>query len=137
MENPVPLGVAAEMVTVDPPVLVRVSERFLLLPTWTLPKARLVGFDDSVPCVTPVPESGMLRLGLDPLEVMATLPLAAPAAAGANFTENDVLCPAVKVAGKVNPLRLKPVPLALAAEIVRVDPPELVSVSERVVLVPS
>jgi hypothetical protein len=91
IENPVPLGVAAGIVTVDPPVLVRVSERFVLLPTCTLPKARLVGFDASVPCVTPVPDSAMLKLGFDPLEVMLTLPLAAPAVVGANFTENDVL----------------------------------------------
>jgi len=137
MENPVPLGEAEEMVTVDPPVLVRVSERLVLLPTCTLPKARLVGLAVSVPCVIPVPERGMLRLGFDPLEVMLTLPLAAPAVVGANFTENEVLCPAVKVTGRVSPLKLKPVPLALAAEIVRVDPPELVSVSERVVLLPS
>ena len=79
----------------------------------------------------------MLRLGFDPLEVMVTLPLAAPAVVGANFTEKVVLCPAVKVAGRASPLKLNPVPLALAAEIVRVDPPELVSVSDKVVLLPS
>jgi hypothetical protein len=91
MEKPVPLTVAAEMVTVDPPVLVRVSERFVLLPTCRLPKARLVGLAVSVPWATPVPESAMLRLGFDPLEVRVTLPVAAPAAVGANFTENEVL----------------------------------------------
>ena len=56
-----------------------------------LPKARLVGVAVSAPGATPVPERGILRLGLDPLEVMVTLPLAAPAVVGANFTENDVL----------------------------------------------
>ena len=132
-----PLGVAAERVMVDPPVLVRVSERFALLPTCTLPKARLVGVAVSAPGATPVPERGILRLGLDPLEVMVTLPLAAPAVVGANFTENDVLWPAVKVTGRVRPLRLNPVPVALAAEMVRVDPPVLVRVSDRVVLLPS
>ncbi len=76
-------------------------------------------------------------MGLDPLEVMVTLPLAAPAVVGANFTEKVVLCPAVKVTGRASPLKLKPVPLALAAEIVRVDPPELLRVSERLVLLPS
>jgi hypothetical protein len=49
MENPVPLAVAAEMVTVVPPVLVMVSDKFALLPTCTLPKARLVGLAVSVP----------------------------------------------------------------------------------------
>lgn len=84
----------------------------------------------SVPGVTPVPESGMLRLGFAPFEVMLTLPLAAPLAVGANSTVKDVLCPAFSVTGTVSPLRLKPLPLALAAEMVRVVPPEFVSVSE-------
>jgi hypothetical protein len=47
MENPVRLGVAEEIVRVDPPVLVGVSDKFVLLPTWTLPKARLVGLATS------------------------------------------------------------------------------------------
>ncbi len=79
------------MVTDDPPVLVTVSDRFVLLPTCTLPKARLVGLAVSVPGVTPVPESAMLKLGFDPFDVMDTLPLAAPLALGANCTVNDVL----------------------------------------------
>ena len=56
-----------------------------------MPKARLVGLAVNVPCVTPVPERGMLKLGFDPLEVTLMLPLAAPAAVGENFTENEVL----------------------------------------------
>ncbi len=102
-----------------------------------MPKARLVGFAVSVPGVTPVPESGMLRVGFDPLEVMVTLPLAAPAAVGAKSTENDVPCPAVRVMGRVSPLKLKPVPLAEAAEMVMVDPPVLVRVPGRLVLLPT
>jgi hypothetical protein len=90
-----------------------------------------------VPGATPVPESAMLRLGFDPLEVMVTLPVAAPAAVGANSTENEVLWPAVRVTGRDRPLKLNPVPLALAAEMVRLDPPVLVRVSDRVALLPS
>ncbi len=82
----------------------------------------------NVPCVTPVPESGMLRLGSDAVEVMLTLPLAAPAEVGLNNTENDVLWPAVKVTGRVRPLKVNPVPVALAAEMVMVVPPVLVRV---------
>jgi len=67
---------------------------------------------------------------LAPLEVTLILPLAAPLAVGANSTVNDVLCPAFNVTGTVRPLRLNPLPLAVAAEMVRVDPPELVSVPE-------
>jgi hypothetical protein len=62
---------------------------------------------------------------------MLMLPLAAPLAMGANSTVNDVLCPAFNVIGRVQPLRLNPLPLAAAAEMVRAVPPELVSVSER------
>ena len=79
------------MVRLDPPVLVRVSDKFALLPTCTLPKARLVGFGVNVPWVTPVPESGMLRLEFEPVEVMLTLPLAAPLVLGLKSTVNDVL----------------------------------------------
>ena len=70
----------------------------------------------------------MLRLGFAPVEVMLTLPLAAPLAVGENSTVNDVLWPAVNVKGRVSPLKLNPVPLAAAAEMVTDDPPELVSV---------
>jgi len=59
---------------------------------------------------------------------MLTLPLAAPLAVGENSTVNDVLWPAVNVKGRVSPLKLNPVPLAAAAEMVRLVPPELVSV---------
>src|SRR5271157_517796 len=125
------------MVTDDPPVFFSVSDKLALLPTWTLPNARLVGLAVSVPCVTPVPESAMLKLGFESLEVMLTLPLAAPLVVGENSTVNDVLWPAVKVKGKDKPLKLNPAPLAVAAEIVRLDPPELVSVSDKVVLLPT
>jgi hypothetical protein len=41
--NPEPVAVAAEIVTLAPPVFVRVSVRDALLPVFTLPKLRLVG----------------------------------------------------------------------------------------------
>ena len=104
MENPAPVTLACEIVTDDPPVLVSVSERFARLPTCTLPNARLAGFALNVPGVTPVPESGMVNVELDPLEVMVTLPLTAPAAAGANFTVNEVVWFAFNVRGSVRPL---------------------------------
>ncbi len=71
----------------------------------------------------------MLKLGFEPLEVMLTLPLAAPLVVGEKSTVKEVLWPAVNVKGKDRPLRLNPLPLALAAEIVRFDPPVLVRVS--------
>jgi hypothetical protein len=71
----------------------------------------------------------MFRLGLAPLDVMLTLPVAFPAVVGANRTVKVVLWPAVSVKGKVNPLMVNPVPVAAAAEIVRLVPPLLVNVS--------
>jgi hypothetical protein len=68
---------------------------------------------------------------------MLTLPLAAPLAVGLKTTVNVVLWPADNVKGKASPLKLNPVPLAVAAETVRLDPPVLVSVSDKLVLLPS
>jgi len=102
-----------------------------------VPNAKLVGFADKVPCETPVPESGMLRVESDPLEVMVTLPLAAPMAVGENNNVKEVLWPAPNVKGRLKPLTLNPLPLALAAEIVKLVPPELVSVSVSDFEVPS
>lgn len=135
--NPVPVTDAAEIVRLVPPLFVKVSDWVLLLPTCTLPKAMLAGFGDNPPWVTPVPESGMLKVGLEPLEVIVRLPLTAPAADGANFTVNDVLCPAFSVRGRVSPLKLKPEPVAEAAEIVTLVPPLLVRVSDCVPLLPT
>ena len=135
--NPVPLAVAAEIPRLVPPELVSVTDKLVLLPTCTLPNARLAGFAVSVPCVTPVPVSGMLKLGFAPLEVMLTLPLAAPLAVGEKCTVKDVLWPAFSVTGGASPLTLNPLPLAGAAEIVRLDPPVLVSVSDKLELLPT
>jgi len=133
----VPLAAAAEIVRLVPPVLVRVSVSDFEVPTWMLPKARLVEFAVRAPCVTPVPESGMLKLGFAPFEVTLTLPLAAPLAVGEKSTVKDVLWPAANVKGKVSPLKLNPVPLAAAAETVRLVPPELVRVPDKLVLLPT
>jgi hypothetical protein len=73
-------------VTLEPPVLVNVSDRDCLLPTVTLPKLRLVGFAPSAPDATPEPDNGMLREGLEAFEVIVTLPLTLPADAGVNVT---------------------------------------------------
>ena len=71
------------MVTLDAPVLVTVSDNVCLVPSSTLPKPRLVGFDSNAPTDTPVADSGIVSVGLDPFEVTVTLPLALPATVGA------------------------------------------------------
>jgi hypothetical protein len=79
----------------------------------------------------------MVKLGFEPLEVMLMLPLVAPLAVGLKSTVKDVLWPAVNVTGRVSPLKLNPLPLAAAAEIVRLVPPVLLSVSDKLVLLPT
>src|SRR5260370_19625355 len=91
--NPVPLAVAAEIMRLDPPELVSVSDKVVLLPACTLPNARLVGVAASAPCVTPVPESGRLKLGFAPSEAILTLPVAGPLVFGEKSTGDDALWP--------------------------------------------
>lgn len=135
--NPVPLAAAAEIVRLDPPVLVRVSDRLVLLPVCTLPKARLVGFGDSVPWVAPVPESGMDSVALLALELMVKVPLAAPAAVGVKTALKVALCPALSVAGRPGPVKLNPLPLAAALLMVTLSPPLFVTVTGTVLLLPT
>ena len=129
--KPAPLIPTCEIVTLEPPVLVIVPDRAWLLPTVTLPKLRVVGFDPSAPGVTAVADNGMVRVGFEAVEVMVTLPVTLPADTGVNVTVNAALWPAVSVAGVVIPLRLNPVPVIPTCEIVTLDAPVLVNVSER------
>ena len=84
MLNPAPLADAAEIVTLFPPLLVKLPDRVLLPATCTVPKAMLVGFDVRDPWLKPVPESDTFRFGFEPFEVIVTDPLAAPAVEGLN-----------------------------------------------------
>jgi hypothetical protein len=80
----------------------------------------------------PVPESATLRAEFEALDVMARLPLALLPEVGAKETLRLALCPGFKVIGKVRPLALNPEPVALAAEIVTLVPPEFVMLSAKV-----
>ncbi len=85
------MAVACEMVTLDPPELVSVSDAVWLAPVWTLPKLTLDGLAVSDPAVTPVPESATESVELEALLVTLRLPLTAPLACGANATLKLVL----------------------------------------------
>src|SRR5580704_10519333 len=111
--NPEPLAATAEIVTLDPPVLVTVSDKVCFTPTSTLPKLRLVGFDPRAPAATPLPDNGIFNVEFDAFEVMAMLPVTAPAAAGVKETVNVALWPPVRVTGAVIPLMLNPAPPAM------------------------
>src|SRR6266851_5113604 len=71
------------------------------------------------------------------LLVMEALPLALPVAEGANCALKVVLPPAASVSGTDKPVMLKPVPEALAAEIVTLAVPELLNVRVCVPLLPT
>ena len=64
------------------------------------------------------------------------MPLAPLPEVGAKVTLRLALWPGFKVIGKFMPLALNPEPVALAAEIVTLAPPELVRVSASVVVLP-
>src|SRR5712692_6027104 len=136
--KPAPVTVTPEMVTLEFPLLVSVTGNPLLPPTFTLPKLRLVGLAPSKNvATTPVPLKARVRGEPGALLVMETLPLALPAAEGANCALNVVFCPAASVSGTDKPAMLKPVPKALAAEIVTLAVPELLNVMVCVPLLPT
>ena len=108
------LVLAAVTVTLAP-LAERVPLPLPLVPTVTLPTLSVEGLALNWPtAAVPVPESEMVSVGLEAFEPMVTLPLALPAEPGVKVTENVVLCPEVSVSGVLIPLRLKPVPLAVA-----------------------
>ncbi len=114
------------------PLAVRIPVAVPLVPSTTLPAAT-VAVAVSCPAVTvPVPVKGIVSEGLEPVEVTVTLPLALPAVTGAKVTLKVALCPAVSVAGVEIPVTEKPVPLLATFEIVRVEPPVLVTVSDNI-----
>ena len=127
--KPVPLAEAAEMVRLEPPELVKVSVRVFDAPTATFPKLKLAGLGVIWPCVTPAPDSGTLSVGLFASEVIARFPVLLPEDVGEKIALNVVLCPAARVAGRFGPVKLNPVPVAAAAEIVTVTPPIFVIVT--------
>jgi hypothetical protein len=94
------------------PLAVRLPDAVPLVPTTTLPRPRVVEATVSCPAAAvPVPDIGIVSVGLDAVEVMVRLPLAFVADCGANVTLKLALWPAVSVSGAVIPLRLNPVPL--------------------------
>ena len=126
-----------EIVTLEPPVLVTVSDSEEFLPTITLPKSRLVGLDDRVPAETPVPDNGRVSVESEASETIVTAPVVAPAAWGANATVKFVLWEGFSVSGAVIPLIWNPVPLTETCEMLTLDSPEFVRVTVCVCCAPT
>src|SRR5579859_5147602 len=87
-------------------------------------------------CWTPLPASEITAGEFVALLATDTLPLTLPAADGAKATFNVAVCPAAMTVPLDTPLSLKPAPLVAAPEIVTLEFPEFVSVTERVLLEP-
>ena len=82
-----------------------------MLPTFTLPKGRLVGFALSAPGVTPVPDTAIVSVGFAAFEETVTVPLTLPLAVGVNVTVKVALLDAATVAGVEMPLIANTAPL--------------------------
>ena len=128
--NPGPEIPTFETVMLDPPVFVIVSDSDLFPPTLTLPKLRLVGLAANAPGVTPVAETGIVRVEFVAVELTLIFPVTAPAEVGANDTVNVALCPPLSVSGVAIPLTLKPLPVIRTCDTVTLEAPVLVMVSE-------
>jgi len=135
--KPVPLIATFEIVTVEPPVFVIVSDNGSLLPTCTVPKLRLAGFALNAPTDAPTPASVMVKVGFGASEVIVTLPLAAPVDVGPNVTVNVALCDTFNATGVDMPLTLNPLPVAAICEMLTVDALLLVSVTVWLLCVPT
>ena len=64
-------------------------------------------------------------------------PVAVPVAAGAKSALKDFLLPGFRVSGSESPLRLSPAPVAVAAEMVRLAVPVLVSMTGKALVSPT
>jgi len=119
--KPVPVTVTCEMVKLAVPVFFRLIGCELLVPTVTLPKFTVVGVTEISGCVA-VPDSEITVGEVGALLVMEMLPLALPAAVGANTALNDTLAPAATVCA-VSPCTLKPAPVTVTCEMVKLAVP--------------
>ena len=84
----------------------------------------------------PEPESDMPKMASEAFDVTVSVPLTVPLKVGAKVIVHVRLCPAARLDGTANPLRLNPVPVIAACEIVTLEPPEFVSVTDCVWLLP-
>jgi hypothetical protein len=133
-----PVMVMLVMVNAALPELVNVTDwAVLVVPTAWLPKARLVVDRLAEGCPTPVPANEMLR-GSE-LELLRSniLPVTLPLTTGAKLTLNVVCWLGVRVTGNTSSSMLKPAPRTAACVILTLRVPVLVTVSARVLVVPT
>src|SRR5580693_8404526 len=117
--KPAPVAFTPEMVSFVFPVFVRVTASELVVPSFTFPKLKLVGFAaSSALAATPVPPKAIVSGELGALLTSVTDPDPLPADDGVKPALNVALFPAAIVIGAVIPEVLKPAPAKAACEIV-------------------
>jgi hypothetical protein len=120
MVKPVPEMVTPETVTLLLPVFFTVSDCEVELPTASLPKLRLEEERDRVRVdEPPAPDRATFRGVLSAELLKVSAPVKVPDVVGANATETVVVAPAERVLGMEIPEELKPAPLTVAEEMVR------------------
>lgn len=107
MLKPVPETDACEIVALTPPTLFTVSVCVWFWPICTFVNVKLPGVALRIAGtvgVVPVPETAMSNVVLDPLMVIESVPLLAPATVGAKTTPNVVLWFGASVIGRLSPV---------------------------------
>ena len=127
----------ASVIVMLEPLAVSEAVKLLLCPTVTLPKLIMAGLTANWPETVAVPAMEMVSAGLDASETTEIDPVALPPEVGAKTAPKVKLCPALRVRGRLNPVTRKPVPEALAWVTVTLEPPVLVRVSDRVLVLPT
>jgi hypothetical protein len=133
------------MDTVDPPVFVRVTGNVWLFPSSVFPKFKPATLGERYPEDVATPDnctvvvlvfSRPLLRDIDPV-AMAKAPLAAPAIWGANLIIRSALWRDARLKGRAGPTKLKPLPLMVAPVTVSVVLPLLLTVTAKVLLLPT
>ena len=118
------------------PVALRTPLWFELVPTETLPKDTDTGDAVSCPEPAPAPDRATARLESVAVEERFSIPLAVPAELAVKPTLRVMLCPTASVCG-LKPLMENPFPLTAACVTPTLDPPEFVTVTDCVWLLPT
>jgi hypothetical protein len=136
--KPAPAAFTAEMVSFAFPLFVRVTLSELVVPSFTFPKLKLVGFAPSCTLgATPVPASAIVSGEVGALLTSVTEPETPPEVDGVKTVLNVAVLPAATVSGALIPEVLKPVPVAATCEIVRLALPLFETVTVCELLLPT
>jgi len=80
----------AAVIVTSAPLALRLPEAVSEVPMTTFPTPKVAGVADNCGAtVVPVPAAAMLKDGLDPFDVMVTVPLALPVVCGVNVTVKE------------------------------------------------